>query len=278
MLSSILSKRCATIATYCAHPFLPDGVQGLRVDLSEQGAIERHIIQHGPQVIVHLAAITNPDRCEENPEVTRRINLEATSEIADIANRIGARLIFASTDLVFDGTHGSYTEDDPARPLSVYGTSKIKAEEAVLEKCADGMVFRSSLIYGRGSPASRTFLSTVLDRFGRGEKMRLFTDQKRNPILVDDLARAIIAAIECDISGRYHIAGPDVVTRSEFGQMVCRVFGYDEDLVVPIAMQDFDYRARRPLDSTLNTAKFVGATGFMPASILEGLMKIRAEM
>ena len=105
--------------------------------------------------------------------------------------------------------------------------------------------------------------------------MKLFTDQKRNPILTGDLAGALIEAVEWGLDGLYHVAGPETVTRYEFGRRVCEVFGYDTDLLIPIKMQDFDYLAERPLDSSLDTAKFRGATGFAPRKIGEALAWIR---
>jgi dTDP-4-dehydrorhamnose reductase len=105
--------------------------------------------------------------------------------------------------------------------------------------------------------------------------MQLFTDQMRNPIFVDDLVAAVTKAIEKDLTGIYHIGGPEVVNRYEFGRMVTQIFGYDEDLLVPIKMRDFSYDAKRPLDSTLNTDKFRKATRFVPVGLREGLTRAK---
>jgi dTDP-4-dehydrorhamnose reductase len=270
-LAALLAGRCKVMAAYCSNPVVPRDTEPVRIDLRDTVEPGRIMERYNPDAIVHLAAITDPDRCEQYPELADRVNLEATSELAGAAAGRGCSVLFASTDLVFDGSRGGYTEDDTAHPLSTYGVTKIGAEQAVLEACCDNFVFRSSLIYGDGSPSSQTFLSKVLDRLDRGEPMKLFTDQKRNPILADDVARAVIAAIEGDICGLYHVGGRDVVTRYEFGQLVCRSFGYAEDLLVPVRMQDFAYTARRPLDSTLDTTRFIRATGFAPLPLTEAL-------
>lgn len=264
MISAFFSNRC-----------VPEGTCGLGIDLRNMASTLSRFEQCGPDIVVHLAAVTDPDRCETSPELAMRVNLEASAEIAGFAARHGCLMVFASTDLVFDGARGGYSEEDEARPLSVYGMTKLRAEQAVLEACPDAFVFRSSLIYGRGSPASGTFLSTMLKRLARGHRMPLFVDQKRNPVLADDLVSAILTAIEQDLGGLYHTAGPDVVTRYDFGRLVCQTFGYAEDLLTPIKMQDFAYEAQRPLDSTLDSTRFRAVTGFRPHSLLEGLVGLR---
>jgi dTDP-4-dehydrorhamnose reductase len=277
VLASVLAGRCQVTGTYATHTAVPQGVNGIRVNLCDHWAMREPLERDKPDIIFHLAAITQPDRCEQNPQLAFRVNFEATSEIARVAGAIGARLVYASTDLVFDGTRGGYSEDDIPRPLSIYGMSKLRAEEAALGLSGGALVVRSSLMYGFGSPVSKTFLASVLEKLEHGEKMPLFTDQLRNPVLMDDLAQALITAIEKDLSGIYHIGGPEVLNRHEFGRKVCRIFGYDEALLVPIKMRDFAYDAKRPLDSTLNTEKYTQATGFMPRPVDEGLEKAKRD-
>jgi dTDP-4-dehydrorhamnose reductase len=273
-LSRKLASVCEVTSTFASHAHVPDGTTGINLDLAQRESLKEVVHGQEPDVIFHLAAMTNPDECEKNPRRALRINFEGTLELAQIARSVGSRLVFVSTDLVFDGLKGDYREEDTPRPLSIYGMSKLRAEESVLETSGDNVVLRSSLIYGMGSKVSRTFLSRVLETLASGEKMRLFTDQKRNPILVDDVAEALVGAVGKDLKGLYHIGGKEVVTRYEFGRTVCRVFGYDEDLLVPIKMEDFDYSAKRPLDSTLNIDRFMAATGFRPTGIIAALRRL----
>jgi dTDP-4-dehydrorhamnose reductase len=281
VLAEKLAPNCEVIACYYSNPDVPGGTLGVRLDLSEgsvspdlpqQGSLDGLFLKHKPEVVFHLAAWTAPDRCEESPEEAMKVNFEATRELASLARDAGSRLVFVSTDLVFDGTRGNYGEEDSASPLSIYGDSKLRAEKAVLETCDGAVVVRTSLIYGPGSGIRRTFLSNVVENLRAGKPMKLFTDQKRNPIWTEDLARSLIDSVRLDLAGLYHIGGSEVVTRYEFGQMVCRAFGYDETLLSPTKMEDFDYLAKRPLDSTLDTGKFEAATGFIPTPV-EAVMK-----
>jgi dTDP-4-dehydrorhamnose reductase len=278
VLSRMLVDRLTVIAAYHTHASYPEGTEGVSLDLFEIDAL-RHLLEtYRPRTIFHLAALTDPDRCEQDPDTARAVNLEATRELALWAAASGAKLVFASTDLVFDGKKGDYCEEDPAIPLSVYGRTKLQAEQAVLEVCPGAAVIRGSLFYGVSGPVGRTFLSSVLDALSRGAGIRLFKDQKRTPVLLADLAGAMIKVADLGLAGLYHVAGPEVVTRYEFGLMVCKVFGFDESLLIPISMADFEYDAPRPLDSTLNITKIKKAAEFKPTPMARALAEIKARM
>jgi dTDP-4-dehydrorhamnose reductase len=276
-VSSALAARCKVTGTYLSHARVPDGVRGLRLDLAQDlTSIAAAVASAGPDVMVHAAAITDPDRCEQDVKAAFKVNFEATHEIALAASRQGSRLVYVSTDLVFDGRRGNYSENDQPRPLSVYGTSKLRGEEGALAACPGALVARSTLIYGFGSPSSKTFLARLLEVLGEGRRMQLFTDQMRNPVLLEDLAEAIVRALEKDLSGIYHVGGSESASRYDFGRVACRVFGYDEDLLVPVTMEDSVFPARRPQDATLDITKLVGATGFKPSGLLDGLTRARS--
>ena len=274
-LSKKLADTCRVMGTYCRNACVPEGSEGVKVDLCDERPMTAVFESFKPDLTVHLAAITDPDRCERNPQLAFKVNYEATMDIARRSKKVGARLVFVSTDLVFDGSKGNYREDETPRPLSIYGMSKLRAEEAALAEGGNVVVLRSSLMYGLGSPARPTFLARVVEALSHGQEMRLFTDQKRNPILVDDVARALIIAVERDVRGLYHIGGSQVLSRYEFGQEVCKVYGYEERLLVPMKMQEFPYDARRPLDPTLNIQRFTNMTGFMPSLVPNGLKIIK---
>jgi dTDP-4-dehydrorhamnose reductase len=278
VLCRMLAERTTVVAAYHTRASVPEGTHGVRLSLGDPGSISGLLDEYRPETIFHLAAVTDPDLCERDQAMAYRVNAEATKALAIWAAGSGAKLVFASTDLVFDGKKGNYSEGDPAMPLNVYGRTKLEAEQAVIETCPGAVVIRGSLFYGIGGPADHTFLSAVLKTLSGGGNVRLFVDQKRNPVLLEDLASAMMKAVELDLAGLYHVAGADVVTRYQFGRMVCAAFGLDERRLVPITMADFDYEAPRPMDSTLNIAKFRRATGFEPTPMARALADLAERM
>jgi dTDP-4-dehydrorhamnose reductase len=118
----------------------------------------------------------------------------------------------------------------------------------------------------------------VLDALSSGAGIRLFTDQRRNPVLLDDLAGAMVRVADLGLTGLYHVAGGEVMTRYEFGKAICGVFGFDQSLIIPIRMADFEYDAPRPMDSTLNITKIRQAIGFEPTPVIAALEQIKARM
>jgi dTDP-4-dehydrorhamnose reductase len=282
-LARRLSGRCRVVGTHFSNKFVPDGVMPVRMDLADPASVDAAMETWSPHVIVHAAAMTDPDDCERDPAAAVALNLEGSARVAAHAARVGAKVVFISTDLVFDGMRGRYAEGDAARPLSTYGRTKLEAERVFLEKpgtvgSPGAAVVRSSLIYGWGSPASGTFFSSLRAALASGRRMRLFTDQMRNPVLEDDIAAAVVLAIEHDLEGLYHVGGPDAVSRYEFGRAACDVFGLDPGLIEPITMSEFEYIAGRPLDSTLDISRFVSATGFAPLGIRDGLGRLKQAM
>lgn len=276
VLARRLAGICAVTGTYLSHENVPEGVTPVRMDLKDPESVAMTMGTHRPDVVIHAAAMTNPDDCERDPVAAQAVNLYGSAALAERAGRLGCRVVYVSTDLVFDGKRGDYREHDEACPVSVYGRTKMDAERVFLElPGGSGLprpaVIRSSLIYGWGGPASGTFLSGLVATLRSGSKMRLFTDQMRNPVLEDDIADAVVLAIGHDLEGIYHAGGPEQVSRLEFGKAVCEAFGLDEELLEPISMSDFEYIADRPLNSTLNISKLAGVTGFSPRKLKDGL-------
>ncbi len=273
-LAQILASDFEVFGTFLMDEVRMDRVRCIRLDLRDIGSISPLVNSIKPDVIVHLAAITDPDLCEKNPDDALIVNRDASAEIASSVEGIGAKMIFTSTDLVFDGTKGNYTEKDTPNPLSHYGRSKLEAEDAVLSKSKDALVLRSSLIYGLGNPGRKSFFKVMLESLSQGRQIKVFVDQLRNPILIEDLAYAIRIAMDKRLKGLYHIAGPDTVSRYEFALHVCEQFGYSKDLLLPIRMDEGSLIARRPKNSALDCSLFINATGFVPRSLCDGLSYI----
>ncbi len=220
-------------------------------------------------VIIHAAAMASLDECETQPEIAHRINYESTNRLVKYADKIGARFIFISTDVVFDGNKGNYVEDDIPKPLNVYAQTKVKAENFILSQHKNAVIVRPSIFYGRALNGRPSFTEIMMKNLYAGKQVFLFTDQIRTPLYVKDLASAIWELIDHNHCGALHIGGPQQLSRWQIGQILCRVFNFDENLLIPVKSEEVNLVALRPLDCSLNTnlASSILKTTFVDCSV-----------
>jgi len=231
------------LGVYNQHPV--EGVPAVRWDLAEgpRGVVR----QYKPSLVVHAAALGDVDRCEVESQLCYRINTVATREIAAEAYRVGARVVYLSTDYVFPGDRGLYREEDPPRPVNYYGLSKLLGEEAVL--AVGGAVVRVAWIYGFG-PGRLNFGRAVVEKLARGEEVRAIADQWGSPTLNSLIAEVVARLAEREYAGVLHAAGPRM-SRYEFALAIAEAFGFPKGLVKPISTAEVGYKAPRPKDSSL---------------------------
>jgi len=239
------------IATFCDHPFSFSGATVLPLNLEKPANIRSIVEQIHPDVIIHCAAWSDLDGCETNPDRAFRINAEATEILARVSAKQDCRLIYASTDMVFDGEQGDYRESDPSRPINVYGKSKLSGEEAIKAQCSNYVIARLALVYGRPVLGNNSFSEKILERVQRGDPMPLFTDQFRTPILVQNVARGLLELADSTFIGTVHLGGADKVDRYTFGLRLAEIKGFSQDLLRRALMSDVVTVAKRPRDVSL---------------------------
>lgn len=237
--------------------------------------VEAQLLAEKPDVIVHAAAYTNVDKAEQEPDVAMAVNADGTERVAKAADKLGARLIYISTDYVFDGTKGRpYTESDATNPLSAYGRSKQSGEERALASCSNTLVVRTAWLY---SAHGSNFVKTIL-RLARGEQpLRVVADQHGSPTLASDLAHVLAQLIHRPVTGIMHATGTGEATWQEFAAEIVRLAGSTLP-VHPISTQEANRSAKRPAYSVLSNdalartglalphwkdalAKFIGSVG-----------------
>jgi dTDP-4-dehydrorhamnose reductase len=249
----------------------------LAMDLADPDSIRRAFDAARPAAVVHSGAIAAPDACEKDPALARRVNADATRLLAGLCGASGARLVFISTDLVFDGEKGRYVEDDAPNPLSVYGRVKLEAEESVLAKAPGAAVVRIAAAYGRPLGGRPCFVDELRAALFQGRPVAAFTDQWRTPTAADGLSEVLLRLLaEPDLSGVFHWGGADRATRFEAAVTLCRAFGFDESLVRPARMNDKRAPAPRPRDSSLDSSRLSAALGLAPATLAEGFAALKA--
>ncbi|MDE2787049.1 MAG: SDR family oxidoreductase [Chloroflexota bacterium] len=257
------------VSTYNARPPGDDGASWHRLEMTDPAALDALFGVAQPDAVVHLAAMADVGTAERNPEVARAVNATATETIARLCRRHGARLVFVSTEYVFDGQNGPYREDDPPAPTTQYGRTKFQAEQAVASLASNWSVLRTSIVYGWPAPGRRNFVPMLVNRLRNGEAYRAPTNVYRSPVYVEHLVDGIKRLVETEDTGVHHVAGRDWATMYEFAVTVAEEFGLDPSLVIPVTDPMDD---RLGLDCTRTMARL----GLPHPGLNEGLAVMRA--
>jgi dTDP-4-dehydrorhamnose reductase len=220
-----------------------------------------------PSVVFLSAALTAVDYCEDHPDEAQRINVEGPRGVAAAAAEVGAKLVFYSTEYVFDGTAGPYGEDDPIAPQGAYARSKARGEQAIRDTVDNHLIIRTTVVFG-WDRASKNFAMQVWQRLSAGEAMRVPADQIGNPTLVDFLAEASVRLAQDDVRGEtVNVVGRDRVPRTEFAVRLARRLGLDSKLIQPVTTAELKQIAPRPLDAGLKTDKLEYLLGSPPIAL-----------
>ncbi len=251
-------------------------VKAHRLNIDRGEKVENLVDELFPDVIIHLAAITDSGYCEEIPEEAYWINTLGTDSLAAAADHVEARFIYASTDMVFKGDRSWYSENDEADPLSTYGVTKVAGEQVVRKLVSNHCIARIALAYGFTLNSSNCFTETMIREMRQGRAVRLFEDEYRTPIYVENLCDVLLELAERDdLRGIYHIAGPDRLSRSQLGWKVCDLFGFDRDLVVPVKVDELSLPYPRPKDCSLKNDKANSVLKTPFWSVEDGLKRMK---
>lgn len=244
-----------------------------RLDITQKNSVLDLVSKISPDVSILTSAFTNVDGCEKERETAYKVNVAGPENVAMACERTGSKLIHISTDYVFDGKKGLYTERDSPNPISYYGKTKLLGEEKVKEVLEDYVIARTSVIYGM---ENKNFATWIIDELRNGNKIRIVTDQYVSPTLNTDLAEQLYALIERDAKGLYHTAGGERISRYDFAVKLAEVFGLNKSLIIPIKTDELNWVAKRPKDSSLDVGRINGIK--KPLSIEEALTMLKEEM
>ena len=201
-----------------------------------------------------------------------RANVDTSVTLADFAAKAGANLLYVSTDSVFDGKGANYKESDPVAPVNVYASTKLRGETEVLRRHPAAIVARTNF-YGWTGCHKSGLVDWILQRLGQGRELPGFTDAIFSPLLVNDLAIALLDLAAYDVSGIFHVVGPEAISKYEFAVRVARLFGYDPQLVRPSRTADVPMKALRPLNTKLDTSKLQSLLGHALPDVSSGLRR-----
>lgn len=244
----------------------------VHIDLAEDECAAA-IAAIAPSHIYLASSYTNVDGCELDPERSYQVNVAGVKRVAAVSKRLGARLIYFSSDYVFDGTAGPYGEEDLVAPISVYGRHKALAEQICLE-LADSAVVRTTVVYGP-EPQQKNFVYRLIKTLGAGETLKVPADQVGNPTYNPNLAQAAVELGQSKLAGIFNLAGSERVSRYEFALEAARVFNLPTDSILPVSTASFNQPARRPLEGGMKLEKAKSALKTELIGYREGLRLFR---
>ncbi len=274
-LAHRLKSNYRVYGTYLDHPVDVDRCESLAFDLTNLGRLEKLCTAIQPRIIVHTAALSNPDVCETERMLALTLNTFATRELARITSLLGSKLIYLSSDLIFDGIKGMYNEADQPAPMNYYAKTKYLGELETTNNCGNYVILRLSLVYGRSSGLNENSLEKMQRQVRQGQKLRLFTDQYRTPLYAGDVVVAIERIIaDNSVKGLFHLGGPEKMSRFEFGQQFCKAFRFPLDLLVPTSLTEAKLLGRRPRDCSLDSRKATRVLNLRQTPVFAGLQSL----
>jgi dTDP-4-dehydrorhamnose reductase len=251
---------------------LTQGYAYAEMDVSSKESVEAVFEKYKPEVVIHCAAMTNVDACEKDPEMCNKTNVLAVEVLVNACKVFGIKLIHVSTDFIFDGTAGPYSEDDQPNPLSVYGHSKWEAEKIVQQAGIDYAIVRTVLVYGVVSGLSRSnIVLWVKESLEQQKNIQVVDDQFRSPTLAEDLADGIVRVLLQNKTGIYHISGPEFMNIYELACAVADFWKLDKNLITPVKSDILNQPAKRPPVTGFNISKAIEDLHYQPHSLKQGL-------
>lgn len=277
LVNALLQKNYQVIATskgpnrlpvYSTPDFLYENL-----DITDGMASNTIVNNHRPDVIIHAAAMTQVDDCEQNKIDCYNINVTATRFLIDASKEIKAKFVYVSTDFIFDGLTGPYKEEDEPKPLNYYGSSKLSAETEVRESGLEWSIVRTVLVIGKSDSTRNNIISWVKDKLSKGEKIKVVDDQFRTPTFTEDLAKGILLVLEKKATGIFHISGKDLLTPYQIALKAAEHFHLNKSLIEKADATSFSQPALRPPRTGFYIDKARNELGYEPISFDEGLKK-----
>ena len=223
-----------------------------------------------PDAVIHCAAIANLDVAEQNPQLADLVNAQAPGVLALAAKKLGIPFVQISTDAVFDGSKGNYSEDDLPNPLNTYAQSKLAGEEAVRQAYPDAIIARV-VFFGWSLTGKRSLAEFFFNNLSEGKRVNGFTDSIFSPLYVRDLADLLLEAMSKKLTGTYHFFSSESVSKYDFGVAIARRLGFDESLITPVQTAQGNLLTKRSLNLSINTAKLQCVLGHELPGAFEGV-------
>lgn len=225
------------------------GIDRSDLDICDKAAVREYLLAYAPEAVIHCAAYTAVDKAEDEPELCLAVNAGGTQNLAEVCKQLGAKLLYISTDYVFDGQGEQfYAVDDRPAPINIYGESKLAGERAVKNSLEKYFIVRTSWMF---SCRGNNFVRTILGLAGVNKELGVVCDQIGSPTYAADLAKLLVDMVQTEKYGVYHASNEGVCSWAEFAEEIFKLAGR-KTVVKPVSSGEFAAKAKRPLNSRLS--------------------------
>lgn len=269
-LCQLAQQHWQVYGTYRSRPVELTNTTQFQLDLTDFAALNQLFQTLQPDAVIHAAALSQPNLCQDNPVASHRINVIAACDLAGLCADAGISCLFTSSELVFDGLHPPYRETDPVCPINLYGEQKVAAEVGMLDRYSEVTIARMPLMFG-AAPAP-SFIQPFIQRIRTGERLNLFVDEFRTPISGRSAAQGILLALE-KARGHIHLGGREVLSRYEFGTLLVEVLQLKTAKLHPCYQSDIPMSAPRAPDVSMDSS-LAFSLGYQPGLVREELEAI----
>lgn len=259
------------LGTYYSNPY--NSLE--RLDMTNRDQVNKIVTKSTPDTILLPAANPNVEYCEEHKELTWNINVKGTENIVKASERIGSKIVFFSSDYVFDGLSGPYSEEDIPNPINEYGRQKLGSEK-IVSTIDNSLILRITVVYG-WERNGKNFVERLVRNLIEGNRVKVPIDQIGSPTYVKNIADATFELVDKNVTGLFHLTGKNLVDRCTFAREVAEVFGLNDGLIVPVPTKELGQKAKRPLNAGMKVDKI---EKFIETKLLgykEGLKRMKGE-
>lgn len=275
-IAKMTAKSFDVFATYNSHPNRIGECRFLPLDIRDKTQVVSVFNKIKPDLVIHTAGLVDVDYCESHPEEAVGVNVDGTRNVVMGTQGVGAKMIYISTDSVFDGKKGMYIEEDTPNPISVYAKTKLEGEKIVQQWLPSSIIIRTAFYGWHLINTSNLSLAEWIVNGLRGKRyLKMFTDVYFTPIFTNGLVKALVGMYRKEFSGIYHVGGGKRCSKFAFGQEIARTFGIDECYIQPSSIDDVGLGAPRPYDASLDNTKISQALNANLFDFQKGIVQFR---
>lgn len=271
LMQACKRRKWEVMGTYSEHAH--EGL--IPLHMTDPASVEEIMQKMKPEVVFLTAFNPDADFCEQHPKETRETNVRGNANVIEASLRVGAKIVYYSSDYIFNGKKGPYREDAIPDPISEYGRQKLSVEETIQRLAKNYLIIRTTVVYG-WEERGKNFFCNLLTHLEDGEEMKVSSDQIGTPTLVNDLAEASCRLVEVGTSSIVNVAGPDRMSRFEFAVDIARIFDLPVSKIIPMTTMELKQPAPRPLNAGLICDRLLQLDNYKMRSVKDGVQFLKA--